>query len=59
MHVLASILLLGVYLGGSIKFWSGFRQTNFTQNKLLLTTMWPIFIFNGSYRSNFVRALKG
>jgi len=59
MQLLAGILILGLYLGGSIKFWSGFGQTNFSQNKLLLTAFWPIFIFNGSYRSNFVRALKG
>ena len=59
MEILAGIILSGVYFGGAFKFWSGFQQTNFNQNRLLLTAMWPIFIFNRSYRSNFVRALKG
>ncbi|MEM9135852.1 MAG: hypothetical protein AAGB01_00685 [Cyanobacteria bacterium P01_F01_bin.42] len=59
MNVLVGILILGVYTGGAFKFWSGFKQTTFSQNRLFLTTMWPIFIFNRSYRSNFVRALKG
>lgn len=59
MGYLVGILLAGLYVGGAFKFWSGFKQTNFNQNRLVLTAMWPIFIFNRSYRSNFVRALKG
>lgn len=59
MELLVGVILLGVYFGGAIKFWSGFKQTNFTQNRFTLTAMWPIFIFNRAYRSNFVRALKG
>ncbi len=59
MTTLAGIIVTGLYLGGAVKFWSGFDRTNFHQNRLALTVMWPIFIFNRSYRSNFMRALKG
>ncbi len=52
-------LLLVVYAGGAIKFWSGFNRTNFSQSRLILTLLWPVMLFNASYRSNFVKALKG
>ncbi|MCM1982751.1 hypothetical protein [Lyngbya confervoides] len=59
MSTLVTILVLLVYAGGGIKFWSGFAQTNFSQNKLFLSLMWPVLIFNRNYRGNFIRALKG
>ncbi|MBD1912622.1 MULTISPECIES: hypothetical protein [unclassified Leptolyngbya] len=59
MAVLITILVLGVYSGGMYKFWKGFNRTNFSQNRLMLTLCWPVFIFNPSYRQNFTRALKG
>lgn len=53
--------LLVVYVIGAWKFWTGYRQTNFTgsSNRLLLTAGWPLFMINASYRQNFRRALKG
>lgn len=53
-------LLLGVvYVGGGWRFWTGFRQTNFTSKRLFLTLFWPVFLVSKSYRQNFVKALKG
>jgi hypothetical protein len=54
-----SFLLLVVYAGGAFKFWTGFNRTNFSQSRLILTLLWPVMLFNASYRSNFVKALKG
>jgi uncharacterized membrane protein YecN with MAPEG domain len=52
--------LLGViYVVGGVKFWGGWRSTNFESNRLGLTVFWPILLINRSYRQNFVRALKG
>jgi uncharacterized membrane protein YecN with MAPEG domain len=52
--------LLGViYIIGALKFWSGFRSTNFIQNRLGLTIFWPILLISPSYRQNFRKALKG
>lgn len=60
METLLVLALMGVYGGGAWKFWSGFSRTNFTQNKLSLTLLWPLFLaFNRTYRENFNRALKG
>ncbi len=59
MAWLIGIIVLSVYAGTGVKFWTGFNRTNFSQNKFFLTMMWPIFIFNPSYRLNFVKALKG
>jgi hypothetical protein len=53
------LLLAIVYFVGAWKFWAGFRQTNFTQNRLGLTIFWPLLLINRSYRQNFQRALKG
>lgn len=54
------IILAAIAYGvGAVKFWKGFSRTNFNQNRLFLTAAWPILIFNGSYRQNFTRALKG
>jgi hypothetical protein len=53
-------VLLGVYVGGIWKFWSGFHRTNFSQGKLYLSLLWPVLLVsNKSYRQNFNRALKG
>ena len=53
-------LLMTAYFVGAWKFWTGFRRTNFQQNRLGLTVMWPVlFLVNKPFRNNFQRALKG
>lgn len=59
METLVGLVLLVAYVGGGWKFWTGFRRTNFTENRLVLTLLWPALIFNKSYRQNFNKALKG
>jgi hypothetical protein len=63
MKKLLPIILLGLYIGGGIKFWNGFDRTNFNQNistRLLLSILWPVlFVGNKSFRGNFQKALKG
>lgn len=59
MSGLVWLLLTVIYLGGGWRFWSGFRQTNFTSNRLILTLLWPVMLANKSYRQNFTKALKG
>lgn len=60
MGTLVALALMGVYGGGAWKFWAGFNRTNFGQNKLPLTLLWPLLLtFNKTYRENFNRALKG
>jgi hypothetical protein len=59
MSGLISFLLLAVYVGGAWKFWTGFRQTQYSQSRLVLTLLWPVMLFSASYRQNFRRALKG
>ena len=50
----------GVYVFGFYKFWTGFRRTNFSQNRLGLSVLWPVLLMiNRSYRQNFTKALKG
>jgi hypothetical protein len=57
---LLKIAVLAIYITGAWKFWSGFRQTNFTSGRILLTLLWPAcYAINGRYRQNFSRALKG
>lgn len=57
---LLAIVLLVVYIAGIWKFIAGFKQTNFTQNKIVLALLWPaLFIGNENYRRNFTKALKG
>jgi uncharacterized membrane protein YecN with MAPEG domain len=52
--------LLGViYVVGGVKFWAGFRSTNFVSNRIGLTLFWPVMLISASYRQNFVKALKG
>ena len=48
-----------VYAGGIWKFWTGFDRTNFSEGKLYLSLLWPVFLVSKSYRQNFSRALKG
>jgi hypothetical protein len=50
---------LVVYVGGVWKFWTGFNRTNFSQGKLHLSLLWPVFMLSKSYRQNFTKALKG
>ncbi len=59
MGTLIGIVLAGIYVGGIWKFWTGFRRTNFSKGRVYLALLWPILIFNKSYRQNFNRALKG
>lgn len=60
---LVKFLLLGIYLYGAWKFWTGYRSTNFNTslpNRAFLTLLWPILIaVNPAYRQNFRKALKG
>jgi hypothetical protein len=53
------LLLVIVYFVGAWKFWTGFRRTNFVQNRLGLTIFWPVMLISRSYRQNFQKALKG
>lgn len=59
MEGLASLLLLVIYLGGGVRFWAGFKRTNFRQNRFVLTLLWPALLTNKSYRQNFMKAFKG
>lgn len=59
MTSLIAIVLGAVYVGGIWKFWTGYRRTNFSQGKVMLALLWPVLLFNPSYRSNFRKALKG
>jgi hypothetical protein len=59
METLIVILLAAIYTGGAWKFWTGFRRTNFSEGRFYLTLLWPLMMFNKSYRQNFNRALKG
>jgi hypothetical protein len=58
MEILSVIALI-IYGGGIWKFWTGFRRTNFSEGRLPLSLLWPILLFNKSYRQNFTKALKG
>lgn len=59
MMTLISFLLIVIYGAGAWKFWNGFNRTNFSQSRLILTLLWPVMLTSASYRSNFVKALKG
>lgn len=59
MTSVIGVLLVLIYLGGGWKFWSGFNRTNFSQNKFILTILWPVLLMNKPYRENFSKALKG
>jgi hypothetical protein len=59
MELIGIIILGAVYIGGIWKFLSGFRRTNFSQGRLPLALLWPVLLFNKSYRQNFTKALKG
>ncbi|NJM57850.1 MAG: hypothetical protein HC857_11015 [Synechococcales cyanobacterium RU_4_20] len=60
MGTLLLLVGLGIYGWGAVKFWSGFRRTNFNGNRLMLTGLWPLLVIaNRSYRQNFQKALKG
>jgi hypothetical protein len=52
-------LLAIAYIAGAWKFWTGFKRTNFSEGRLYLTLLWPVLVFNKSYRQNFTKALKG
>lgn len=58
MELVPFIALL-IYGGGFWKFWTGFHRTNFSDGRLRLALLWPVLLFNRSYRQNFNRALKG
>lgn len=59
---LIKLLLLGIYVYGAWKFWTGYRSTNFSPslpNKAVLTLLWPVLLaVNTAYRQNFRKALK-
>jgi hypothetical protein len=56
-----AVLAAGLVYGyGVWKFWTGFNRTNFSNGRLHLSLLWPVFLIaNKSYRQNFNRALKG
>jgi cell shape-determining protein MreD len=57
---LLKIAVISIYVAGAYKFWTGFRQTNFTSGRILLTLLWPAcWAINPRYRQNFSRALRG
>ncbi|MEL6247916.1 MAG: hypothetical protein AAFY78_00755 [Cyanobacteria bacterium J06648_16] len=60
MPGLIGLVVLGGYGYVAWRFWSGFRRTNFSQGRLYLTLLWPVFVVaSAGYRQNFSRALKG
>lgn len=60
MTNLLIVVLVLAYGAGAWRFWQGFYRTNFSQNRLMLTLLWPVFLItNRSYRKNFTKALKG
>jgi hypothetical protein len=60
LPLLLKIALVGIYVWGVWKFWTGFHRTQFSQGRIYLALLWPIFLIaNKSYRRNFTRALKG
>ncbi|NEP16925.1 MAG: hypothetical protein F6J97_08455 [Leptolyngbya sp. SIO4C1] len=60
MTTLLTLLLLVGYGIGAWRFWQGFHRTSFSQGKLQLTLLWPVFLIGSkSYRQNFSKALKG
>jgi hypothetical protein len=62
MKILIIGLFVVLYVGGVWKFWGGFSRTNFDRNfptKIILGLLWPVLVFNRSYRKNFQKALKG
>ncbi|MEM6425882.1 MAG: hypothetical protein AAGF66_10660 [Cyanobacteria bacterium P01_H01_bin.119] len=60
MKVLLLVALVAGYGYGAYRFWRGFHRTSFSQGRLYLTVLWPIFLIaNRSYRQNFSKALKG
>ena len=53
-------IVLGViYVLGIWRFLAGFKNTFYESNGFLLALFWPILIFNGKYRTEFFKALKG
>jgi hypothetical protein len=59
-QVIITILLIGIYGWGAWKFSAGFSRTNYAQNRVALTLLWPVlFIANKTYRDNFQKALGG
>ena len=60
MGLLITLILAIVYGTGAWRFWRGFHRTNFSQGKINLTLLWPLYLaLNKSYRQNFNKALKG
>jgi hypothetical protein len=57
---LLTFIALVVYGGGAFKFWQGFKRTHYSDGKVYLSLLWPLFfVANKTYRQNFSRALKG
>lgn len=60
MTTLIVLVLAIAYGTGAWRFWAGFHRTNFSQGKVNLTLLWPLYVIaNKSYRENFNKALKG
>jgi hypothetical protein len=56
---IVGILALVIYILGIWRFLAGFRNTFYTSNGFVLALLWPLLIFNGKYRQEFFKALKG
>ncbi|MCU0568658.1 MAG: hypothetical protein MUF49_18930 [Oculatellaceae cyanobacterium Prado106] len=60
MLFLLKFAAIAIYAWGVWKVWTGFHRTNFSQGRVYLALLWPVFLIaNKSYRQNFTRALKG
>jgi len=63
MPLIIGLVLGIVYVGGILKFWSGYSQTNFSRSfptRITLSLLWPaLLVINPAYRKNFQKALKG
>lgn len=60
MNSLIILLAMAGYGYGAWRFWRGFHRTNFSQGRLYLTLLWPVFLVaDKRYRQNFSKALKG
>lgn len=54
-------MLVAAWAYGAYRFYRGFHRTSYQDSfRVPLALAWPLlFVFNGSYRSNFTKSLKG
>lgn len=53
-------LVMGGWLFGAYRFYLGFNRTSYQSSfRIPLALAWPLlFVFNGSYRKNFMRSIE-